>query len=300
MDIARPPRIAVALASLGRPDILAVAVRHMKAQSRRPDRIVLSVVSDADLPREPDVLRDVEIVKGPAGLTNQRNAALDVLEKDCDLIVFYDDDFIPSRYSLERIIAFFEANPEVGGATGLVLADGIYNAGVSETEAERIVSAHDARIEAPDLKVIHHLSGLYGCNMAYRASMIAGERFDTRLALYGWQEDIDFAARIAKRGWIVKSHAFTGVHMGTKTGRSPGRRFGYSQVINPLYMAAKGTMAWSYALKLVSKNVVANHLRAFSPEPWIDRAGRVRGNWIALRHLLMGRLEPERVADIGK
>ena len=40
-------------------------------------------------------------------------------------------------------------------------------------------------------------------------------------------------------------------------------------------------------------NVLANHLKLVRPEPHIDRAGRARGNWIALGHILSGRLEPE-------
>jgi len=44
--------------------------------------------------------------------------------------------------------------------------------------------------------------------------------------------------------------------------------------------------------------VVANHLRLLRPEPWVDRRGRARGNWLALRDALAGRLDPMRVMEI--
>jgi len=34
------------------------------------------------------------------------------------------------------------------------------------------------------------------------------------------------------------------------------------------------------------------------PEPWVDRRGRVRGNLMAFRDLLRGRLDPRRILEI--
>jgi hypothetical protein len=116
--------------------------------------------------------------------------------------------------------------------------------------------------------------------MVYRASAIGSCRFDERLRLYGWQEDVDFAASLSSRGRIVKTFAFSGVHQAVKYGRTSGVRLGYSQVVNPLYLV---------------RNVLANHLKTFKPEPRIDRAGRMKGNWIAFRDLMLGRLMPERI-----
>ena len=68
-------------------------------------------------------------------------------------------------------------------------------------------------------------------------------RFDEGLPLYGWQEDIDFAARVARQGGaLARTDAFAGVHCGVKTARSRGLPIGYSQVANPLYLVRKGTM----------------------------------------------------------
>ena len=47
----------------------------------------------------------------------------------------------------------------------------------------------------------------------------------------------------------------------------------------------------------MARNFGANHLNALWPEPWVDRMGRVRGNWLALRHLT-GRLDPMHVVKM--
>jgi hypothetical protein len=45
-------------------------------------------------------------------------------------------------------------------------------------------------------------------------------------------------------------------------------------------------MRAAYAFGIVVKNIIANLLRSWRPEPWIDRPGRVKGNMIALFDLL--------------
>ncbi|KHK92870.1 glycosyltransferase family A protein [Novosphingobium malaysiense] len=289
--------VAVVIASLGRPDLLDDIIARMAQQTRKPDLLLFSTVTPQDLPDSFVETDTVKAIFGPKGLTRQRNAALDYLGDRFDVIVFYDDDFVPSRFSVENAALFFRAHPEVAGATGNVLADGINNAGIGKEDAERIVARYDESHEF-SAAVERELVGLYGCNMAYRSSAIGNTRFDERLRLYAWQEDIDFAFALNTRGKIVKTRAFAGVHQGLKHGRTPGLRLGYSQVINPLYLAAKGTMPKGFALKLLLKNVLANHLKMFRPEPWVDRKGRAKGNWAGLFDALRGRLTPERIEDL--
>ena len=44
--------------------------------------------------------------------------------------------------------------------------------------------------------------------------------------------------------------------------------------------------------------ILANAAKSISPEPWVDRAGRLRGNLLALADILMGRSHPGRVLDL--
>ncbi len=286
--------VAVVVATLGRPELFGQMRALIAAQTVQPDMLLFSVVSGADFPADfvPD--DHCQVILGQKGLCAQRNNALDWLGDRYDIVLFYDDDYIPARTSVEGVERFFRTHPEVAGATGQVVADGINTSGIGYDQALTILEKHASRDSTPNC-IVASLNGLYGCNMAYRVSAIAGHRFDERLKLYCWQEDIDFAASLHSRGRIVKTFAFAGVHMGIKSGRTPGKRLGYSQVINPSYLVSKGTMPLAFAFKLVLRNVLANHLKTFTPEPWVDRWGRTKGNWIGIADLLRGRVTPERI-----
>lgn len=291
-----PLRVAVIIASTGRPECVANVLTDLRRQTVAPSRIILSVTSARDLP-PPHTRTGAEVVLARRGLPAQRNAGLDHLGDDADVVVFFDDDFVPSRHALAGIAMLFAEHRAIVGATGVVLADGIKTPGIPYVRAETIVAAHD-RKGARLSTLLHDVPDLYGCNMAYRLSALDGLRFDERLKLYGWQEDVDFAVQVSRRGRTVKTDAFVGVHLGTKGGRTSGVRLGYSQVHNPLYLWRKGTMPRAKALRLMVRNVASNHARSLWPEPWVDRIGRVRGNWLGLADVLRGRLTPERIEDL--
>ena len=78
--------------------------------------------------------------------------------------------------------------------------------------------------------------------MSIRTSAIGALRFDERLPLYGWQEDIDFTSQLRASGRVVGLNTLNGVHLATKSGRISGMKFGYSQIANPVYLVRKGTM----------------------------------------------------------
>lgn len=285
-------KIGIAIASRRRPNEIADILKLLDRQTAPPHRIVLSVTGLADLPSGLPADR-VQVVIGPPGLCMQRNRALDALSTDCDVILFYDDDFIPSCRALEGVQTLFFSHPNIAAATGLVLQDGVCKGGITLADALEIVRQFDAL--EPDPERIEETASTYGCNMAFRVSTVATMRFDERLPLYGWQEDVDFSARVRKIGNVVSTNLFAGVHRGVTGGRSPGRALGYSQIVNPAYLVAKGTMAPAYAAKLIVRNLVANHLRALYPEPHIDRAGRASGNWAGLFDLLQRKYRPENI-----
>ncbi|WP_037532331.1 glycosyltransferase family 2 protein [Sphingomonas sp. RIT328] len=289
-------KVAIVIASVGRPVELARWGDHARRQTLAPSEILFSIASDTDIPpgfADPMV----RVLRGPKGSCHQRNTGLDALTSDPDIVAFFDDDYVPSRRCLEGIAAVFAAHPDLVGTSGELLADGIHSAGVDYETATAMIQAYDAEDPAIDTTLIKAM-GTYGCNMAFRRSAVGDVRFDEKLPLYAWQEDVDFSRRLRGRGRVERTHAFVGVHQGVKGGRSPGRRLGYSQVANPLYLIGKGTMTPRDALWLMARNVASNHVKAFSPEPWVDRKGRVMGNWRAVRDLLTGRLRPDRILDM--
>jgi hypothetical protein len=256
------------------------------------------VVRPADLPEEDLLPTTANILYSAPGLPIQRNAALDLMADSVDIIAFFDDDYIPSSHCIEEIEAFFSTNDDVAAANGFLIADGINSEGISYEEAMRLVSEYDARRHSPG-RTLRQLSGLYGCNMVYRNSAIGAERFDENLPLYAWQEDIDFAARVGTRGRLVLTDAFAGVHQGVKGARLAGVRLGYSQIANPIYLMRKGTLGKVEGTKLIVRNMLMNHARALLPEPWVDRLGRCKGNWLGIFDLIRRKDRPDRVLSIS-
>jgi GT2 family glycosyltransferase len=290
-------RIAVVVATLGRPKNAAALLARLAEQTHPPSLVVLSMESQADAPPIIAYPFRVERIFGPRGATLQRNRGLDLLPPETDVVAFYDDDFVPSRYALAGMAAFFTRHPDIAGAQGLVLADGIKGPGITPEDARRMVDEADAEGPPADFAILRPIHGLYGCNMVYRVASVKGVRFDEALPLYAWLEDLDFGGRIS--GKLVHTDAFRGVHCGEKRGREKnGLRLGYSQMCNPVYMIRKGTLPWRVGVNLMVRNFIANHARSLRPEAWIDRKGRVAGNWLALFHILGGRIDPRHILEL--
>jgi GT2 family glycosyltransferase len=291
-----PSRIAVVIASSGRPEELGRWIGYMERQTLRPTILLFAVTKPADLPPRHQIEGHAKVLFCKPGLPIQRNVALNEIIGQSDLVAFFDDDYVPSSYCIEGINSFFRTHSDIVGANGTLLADGINSAGICYETAEEIVARHDALAPA-EVTLVKELRGLYGCNMVFRTSSIGNVRFDEELPLYAWQEDIDFAARVRLRGRIARTNAFYGVHQGVKGARLPGISLGYSQMVNPVYLVRKGSLRARDAVLLIAKNLLMNHAKVVFPEPWIDRLGRCKGNWLGLFDIIRGRDHPKRICQ---
>lgn len=285
-------RIAIAVATTGRAALLSRIVPLWLEQSRPADRIVIAAASPEDVAGLDDPR--LEIVIGGRGLPLQRNAALDRLQGDAEVVIFFDDDFAPAADFVEQTERVMGALPEIVVATGHVLGDGINTRGLTLEDAQAMI-ANPVIERRPLLKSVSHA---YGCNMILRVAADPTLRFDERLPLYAWQEDRDFSRRLAAHGDVVRISACRGVHLGIKAGRQSGVRFGYSQIANPVYLMGKHTMTPAEALALAGKNVAMNLARYFFPEEWVDRRGRLKGNLLAFADAMRGRMRPERILEL--
>jgi hypothetical protein len=139
----------------------------------------------------------------------------------------------------------------------------------------------------------------YGCNMAFRVETIEGLQFDERLALSGWLEDLDFGLRAATRGRMISTDLVWGVHLGVKGARASGLRFGYSQVVNPWYLMKKRIIKRLDAFRRISRGLAGNAIMMlYSQKSHIDRRGRLKGNLIGIKDILIGKWAPEKVAEL--
>ena len=291
--------IAVVIATHGRPAVVADLVAILPRQTLPPSHIFVVGATAGDVAGIADATGPVTVRVGRRGSSLQRNDALAIAGDRFAYIVFFDDDFVPSRFWLERMVATFEQRPDLDGLTGEVLADGATGAGVPMADARALVEARD-ELPAVLPRIVTNVDygANSGCNMAFRASAIRDLRFDERLPAYAWLEDADFRARAAPSARFARAASLWGVHLGHKQGRSRGLPLGYSQIANAAYLAAKGTVPRRYLLRLAARNLVSNFVHSFRPEPFVDRRGRLQGNLLALFDLVRGRAAPERILSL--
>ena len=290
-----PQRLAIGIATRGRREILTETLRQIRFQTRPPDRIVVCHTVAQDIAGL-EALPGLEFVASPPGLPLQRNAILDRLD-DCDVVLFLDDDFLMAPRYVAATLAAMQADPEIVVTTGDIIADGIKGPGLDPAVGRAMIEADLRRPARDGIVVARHG---YGCNMAIRldAARRHNVRFDERLPLYAWSEDVDYTHRLGRHGRIVKLQGARGVHLGTKQGRGSGHRLGYSQVANPIYLFHKGSYTMGRAARSVGRNLAANLMKSIWPEPHIDRRGRLRGNARAIADIVQGRLAPERVLEL--
>jgi hypothetical protein len=290
-------RLIVSIPTTGRRMVVGPTIRDIAEQSRLPDLLVVVCAREDDL--DPSDLErlpfPVQVVRSEIGLTRQRNCTLEMLEPD-DILLFLDDDFVMARDYLDCLERLFREHPEVVLATGTVLADGIHGPGLSHAKALEYLGTPGTRARPREMATVYNA---YGCNMAIRARPVVEHdlRFDPNLPYYGWLEDVDFSRQLSAHGRIVRAAPLRGVHLGTKTGRSAGLRLGYSQIANPLYLRSKRTMRVTRAFAIMARNVISNLVLSVSPEPEVDRRGRLRGNLRAIRDIATGQLRPDRVTE---
>lgn len=286
----------IGIATTGRATILRDTLHQIASLSDLPDGILICIADKDDfVAGAPDSLPlPIKVIKAEKGLCNQRNALLDAVDDDT-ILLFLDDDFLISEGFITATRDFFAAHSDVVMTTGHVLADGILGPGFSHDEGMKLLTKSSVSQNG-----FEDVYNGYGCNMAVRCATIRlhGLRFDPELPRYGWLEDVDFSRRLAQHGRIVKVNAMQGVHLGTKTGRSRGVPLGYSQIANPIYMIRKGSLSRRRGVYLMLRNVAANLLKITHPEPWVDRAGRLKGNLLAIKDLLTRKIAPTRILEL--
>lgn len=290
-------RIAVIVATLGRREAAEDLVADLLAQTRRPDRTIFAVIDPQDAPEHDAELGNETLVCLEKGSCHQRNRAIDMVAGACDLIVFFDDDFVPDPHYLERLADAFDSDPDLVGATGLVVVDGVNGPGLSREEACAAIEAQAARHpdgDPAETKVF----GLYGCNMAVRASALGDRRFDEALPLYGWMEDLDLTNQLLAEGDLRRLNRLVGAHRGIKAGRTSGVRLGYSQIANAVYLIRKGTAPKRPMYENIAKYLIVNGIKSVRPEPFIDRRGRLKGNLVGMVDWALGRSRPDRILDL--
>jgi glycosyltransferase involved in cell wall biosynthesis len=300
----------VIIATKGRASVVYELLSDLQNQTLSPKWVVVVGADDADVeglhahPWAQQGMVNIQVTQ-QAGSSLQRNAGIAVLKDNAafsqhpSYVAFFDDDFRPTDNWLEAAAQHFLAHPDVVGITGHVLADGAHGQPLTSAQASEYLLGQ--RAPTP-----HWASGaaerpvdsLYGCNMAFRDTVVKSCSFDEKLPLYGWQEDQDYTGQAARFGRNIYMPHCRGVHLGSSSGRTSGLRFGYSQIANPLYLIKKGTMPKAKAFRFIFNHLAANTVKSMVQHPRIDYRGRLKGNVKALIDLLMGQCDPQKIINL--
>jgi GT2 family glycosyltransferase len=273
--------------SVNRPEILHESVLCLKKQTI-PCPIFVSVPSDADVSVLTRQLPGIEIVYGTRGASAQRNRALRMIQGNPEFIAFFDDDMEVEANYMEELQRTYRAHRSIVLVNGANLAHGIYRAGTLTREIARQLIEDQLKKGLPQENCVPALGG-YGGRMSIRGFLLGKVEFDERLPLYSFMEDYDFTLACRKFGDIAENPRALTVHIEVASGRVSLDKRGYSEVVNPIYIARKNGVGFRGALWgafcVTLKNAKA---AAFSTEK-----RRFSGNLVGWRKLLVGQIDPE-------
>jgi len=275
--------------SANRAEMLHDSVLCAAAQTV-PGRIVISVPGKEHVLLETLALSRVELVVSPQGLPSQRNAALKTIADREAIIFLFDDDVEIEEHYAERILDAYKEHPEIALMNGRNVARGAVSGSLTRRSAREFIRAKmGARSPTPVLEPAR--TGL-GCRMSFPARLLGKVAFDERLALYGYQEDYEFSLQCAEYGLVVTNNAALMAHIETPAGRVGVVRRGYSEVVNPIYIAWKHPRAnKARAIAGAVRRTFRNGLNSHRAHARKQLSGNLMG-WVSV---LSGSLDPERI-----
>ena len=293
--------ISVVIASKGRPDFVRETIESLQRQTLKPKEIIIVVPSIEDLPPQ-QWGDDVKYIVGPLGLTSQRNKGIEAIPATVKYVGCFDDDFELKADYLEQAVAFMNANVSVVGISGRILKDG----GINREEAKTLIASYKPGESSRGMffsRGKHHI--LYGCNMVIRRAVLNYEKFDENLPFYSYGEDYDLSIRLERYGLIGRFQGCIGVHLETPGGRVREVLRGYSFVANNWYFINKRVMhlplhmAWiRFWAICFGKSTLTSLWNLLKRDRSLDWSGRLKGQLLALKDILLGCCDPGRIKEM--
>lgn len=293
--------LSVIIASKGRPEMLQGTITCLMRQTQLADEIIVAVTGEEDYLPELLSTPRLRLVISPAGSSIQRNRAINELHPDSVLTAFLDDDVELEEQYLEKVCAYLLSNPDIAGQSGAPLLDRPQGGRMSREEAQPII--RNKELDAPQAQPTRCL---FGCNMTIRSAYVRHERFDERLALYGWMEDRDYTSRIAKYGRTVYCTVAKFIHFGSPAGRVSEQLLGYAQIMNSTYLLRKGVLnrsefkgeAINPLLANTIRSIGLRHPRGQDVLTRQERRLRLSGNLLAIRDIATKGAQPELILGL--
>jgi glycosyltransferase involved in cell wall biosynthesis len=282
-------KTTIVICSANRPDVLAETVDSIVLrQLKPPQEIIISVFDQLHVAQVTRAHPMVQVVHSKIrGTCAQRNVAARLVQSEYTL--FLDDDVELAPDFIESMEQLLAKRLDAVAATGILVVDGAPgDKGLDRQTARTYTETYVRRRDNYEHRE--------GQNLFVRTKMFTEVLFDENLPMYGWLEDLDFATNCLRFGRIIMNTETCFAHLAVPSGRTSGLRFGYSQVINPLYLWRKNgepklaRIVFDHWLLHIAYNLRRDLIKL--PSDRNDRAGRFKGNLIALGHLLRKRVDP--------
>jgi hypothetical protein len=132
--------------------------------------------------------------------------------------------------------------------------------------------------------------------MCFRREALSQERFDEELPLYSWLFEVDICRRLHRNGRVGNVPSAAVAHLASSGKKMSGIKMGYSQVCNPYYLwTRKGTMSFAEFSRHTLQAIGSNTIRLCNVRDPIDRPGRLRGNLLAFRDIMLKQDRPKKI-----
>jgi GT2 family glycosyltransferase len=223
--------LAIVIPSKNRAADIERALRTIRAQQTRPDRIIVIDQSDQpyDLPPGEDLVHHYD--PGIPGSSVAKNVGIALT--DCAIVVFMDDDV---EVTSDVVALIRESLRERSDAVGV--------------ECDVLTPLQRTHVEPPGLGArlwkawqglfwrgffshgfvsnprTDEVERVHGCAMAFRSSLFKREQFDQQLTDYSYGEDWEFSKRARRHGRLYRVRGATIIHH-----ESPVNRYGQRRLL---------------------------------------------------------------------
>ena len=252
--------ICFVVATRDRPDDLRRMLESLAAQLHLPDLVI--VVDSSAVPvrtvvdqfhhRLPFQYRRHQ----PPSASAQRNAGIEAVPTDVDLIAFLDDDATLEPDAVENMLTFWDAAPaDLGGAAfnmvnhpiqafsrlkrlWLVGALGVYS-----SEPGRVTPSGWQTMTGFVSKDTY-VDWLPSCAVTWRGDILKTCRFDEFFSGYSYLEDLDFSFTVRHRWRLVVVGDARYAHYPSLNRHASNYAFGKTEVRNRLYFVTKHGLSY--------------------------------------------------------
>jgi glycosyltransferase involved in cell wall biosynthesis len=295
--------ICFVIATKDRPDDLRRMLESLAAQSHLPDLVIVVDSSAAPVRTLVDQFRHLLPLQylhhQPPSASAQRNAGIEAVPTDIDLIAFLDDDAALEPDALERMLGFWEGAPaDLGGAAFNMVNHPIQ--AFSRLKRWRLVralgvySGQPGRVTPSGWQTMTgrvsentYVDWLPSTAAVWRAGTLKTFHFDEFFTGYSYLEDLDFSYTV-RRHWrlaVVADARYC--HYPSQIRHSRQYGFGKTEVRNRLYLVTKHRLSYRKCwLGLVLRSLVT----LYDSVVHIDRGAlsRAFGNYAEMMSELKG------------